>query len=121
MFPDWINRVAEEAHAIAMSMLHKKGRGAVLVGAVRVDTALEALLKAALAPPSSRETLFQPNRPLGLIDPAVEWAMPATSSGWLRATTRPAPTRSGHRWRYPILAVARTKAVHFPLHRPLAL
>ena len=56
-----------------------------------------------------------------VIDPAVEWAMPATSSGWLRATTRPAPTRSGHRWRYPILAVARTKAVHFPLHRPLSL
>lgn len=85
LLPDWIDVVAEEAHAIALSMLQEKGRGAVLVGAARVDTALEALLKAALAPPSSRETLFHPERPLGsfgarialaqrlgLIDPAVE-------------------------------------------------
>ncbi len=90
ILPDWINGVAEDAHAIALSMLKEKGRGAVLVGAARVDTALEALLKAALAPPSSRETLFQTDRPLGsfgarialaqrlgLIDPAVEQALNA--------------------------------------------
>ena len=59
ILPDWIDGVAEDAHAIALSMLQEKGRGAVLVGAARVDMALEALLKAALAPPSGRETLFQ--------------------------------------------------------------
>jgi len=88
LLPDWIDGVAENAHAIALSMLQEKGRGAVLVGAARVDTALEALLKAALAPPSSRETLFQNDRPLGsfgarfalaqrlgLIDPALERAL----------------------------------------------
>lgn len=90
LLPEWIDLVAEEAHAIALSMLEEKGRGAVLVGAARVDTALEALLKAALAPPSSRETLFHPDRPLGsfgarialaqrlgLIDPALEQALHA--------------------------------------------
>ena len=90
LLPHWIDGVAEDAHAIALSMLQEKGRGAVLVGAARVDTALEALLKAALAPPSSRETLFQPDKPLGsfgarialaqrlgLIDPALEQALHA--------------------------------------------
>jgi hypothetical protein len=90
LLPDWIDGVAEDAHAIALSMLQEKGRGAVLVGAARVDTALEALLKAALAPPSSRESLFQTDKPLGsfgarialaqrlgLIDPAVEQALHA--------------------------------------------
>jgi hypothetical protein len=90
LLPDWIDGVAEDAHAIALSMLQERGRGAVLVGAARVDTALEALLKAALAPPSSRETLFHPDRPLGsfgarialalrlgLIDPTVEKALHA--------------------------------------------
>ena len=90
LLPEWIDVVAEEAHAIALSMLQEKGRGAVLVGAARVDTALEGLLKASLAPPSSRETLFHPDRPLGsfgarialaqrlgLIDPAVEQALHA--------------------------------------------
>jgi hypothetical protein len=65
LLPEWIDGVAEQAHTIALSMLQEKGRGAVLVGAARVDTALEALLKAALAPPSSRETLFHTDRPLG--------------------------------------------------------
>jgi len=52
VLPEWINVVAEEAHAIALSMLHEKGRSAVLVGA-------------ALTPPSNRESLFHPDRPLG--------------------------------------------------------
>jgi hypothetical protein len=90
LLPEWIDVVAEEAHTIALSMLQEKGRGAVLVGAARVDTALESLLKAALAPPSSRETLFHTDRPLGsfgarialaqrlgLIDPAVEQSLHA--------------------------------------------
>jgi hypothetical protein len=46
-------------------MLSERGRGAVLVGAARVDAALDVLLKAALAPPSGSETLFLTDRPLG--------------------------------------------------------
>jgi hypothetical protein len=74
ILPDWIDGVAEDAHAIALSMLQEKGRGAVLVGAARVDMALEALLKAALAPPSGRETLFQIDRPLGSLGAKVALA-----------------------------------------------
>jgi hypothetical protein len=58
-------RVAESARTIALQMMSERGRGAVLVGGARVDAALEALLKAALAPPSGPETLFLTDRPLG--------------------------------------------------------
>jgi hypothetical protein len=58
-------RVAESARTIALQMLSERGRGAVLVGAARVDAALEVLLKASLAPPSGSETLFPTDRPLG--------------------------------------------------------
>lgn len=85
MTHEWIDLVAEEARIVALSMVREKGRGAVLVGAARVDAALEALLKAALAPPQGSETLFPTDRPLrsfgakialaarlSLIEPAVE-------------------------------------------------
>ena len=58
-------RVAESTRTIALQMMSERGRGAVLVGGARVDAALEALLKAALAPPSGPETLFLTDRPLG--------------------------------------------------------
>lgn len=58
-------RIAESARTIALQMMSERGRGAVLVGGARVDAALEALLKAALAPPSGPETLFLTDRPLG--------------------------------------------------------
>jgi len=58
-------RVAESARSIAQQMLQERGRGAVLVGAARVDAALEVLLKASLAPPLGSETLFPNDRPLG--------------------------------------------------------
>jgi hypothetical protein len=58
-------RVAESARTIDLQMMSERGRGAVLVGGARVDAALEALLKAALAPPSGPETLFLTDRPLG--------------------------------------------------------
>lgn len=80
--------VAESARTIALQMLSERGRGAVLVGAARVDAALEVLLKASLAPPSGSETLFPTDRPLGsfgarialaqrlgLIDHQVEMAL----------------------------------------------
>ena len=58
-------RIAESARTIALQMMSERGRGAVLVVGARVDAALEALLKAALAPPSGPETLFLTDRPLG--------------------------------------------------------
>ncbi len=62
---EWIEAAAEEARSVALGMLRERGRGAVLVGVARVDAALEALLKAALAPPRGSETLFHTDRPLG--------------------------------------------------------
>jgi hypothetical protein len=69
-------------------MLRERGRGAVLVGVARLDTALEVLLTAALAPPRGSETLLHGDRPLGsfgakialaarlgLIDAAVEQSL----------------------------------------------
>ena len=86
--PDWIEAAAEEARSVALGMLREQGRGAVLVGVARVDAALEALLKAALASPRGSETLFHTDRPLGsfgakialaarlgLIDAAVEQSL----------------------------------------------
>ena len=61
----WIEAAAEEARSVALGMLRERGRGAVLVGVARVDAALEAVLKAALAPPRGSETLFYTDRPLG--------------------------------------------------------
>ena len=63
--PDWIDAAAEEARSVALGMLRERGRGAVLVGVARLDTALEVLLSAALAPPRGSETLLHGDRPLG--------------------------------------------------------
>ena len=46
-------RVAESARTIALQMLQERVREAVLVGAARVDAALEVLLKACLSQPST--------------------------------------------------------------------
>lgn len=67
-------RVAETARTIALQMMSERGRGAVLVGGARVDGALEALLKAALAPPSGPETLFLTDRPLGFVGARIALA-----------------------------------------------
>jgi hypothetical protein len=58
--------IASEAMQIALQMLEERGRGAVLVGVARVDTALERLLQAVMAPSSEKsDGLFKPERPLG--------------------------------------------------------
>ena len=88
ILPDWIDAAAEEARSVALGMLRERGRGAVLVGVARLDTALEVLLTAALAPPRGSETLLHADRPLGslgakialaarlgLIDAAVEQSL----------------------------------------------
>lgn len=63
--PDSIEAAAEEARSGAVGMPRERGRGPVLVGVARVDAALEALLRAALAPPCGSESLFHTDRPLG--------------------------------------------------------
>jgi hypothetical protein len=77
------------ARTIALQMLEERGRGAVLVGVARVDTALEHMLQAVMGPaPAQGDGLFLPERPLGslgakaalasrlgLIDPAVAQAL----------------------------------------------
>ena len=57
---------AAAVRTMALQMLEERGRGAVLVGVARVDTALERLLLAVLLPsPGRSDALFQPDRPLG--------------------------------------------------------
>ncbi|MCP9793436.1 hypothetical protein KBZ20_16865 [Vulcanococcus limneticus Candia 3F8] len=77
---------AKQAQAVVIQMMAERGRGVVLVGAARLDFALENLLKAVMAPTSDDdERLFTPERSLGsfaakislaarlgLIDAAVE-------------------------------------------------
>ncbi|MFM8524464.1 MAG: hypothetical protein ACKOCM_02415 [Cyanobacteriota bacterium] len=107
LLPDWIEAAAEEARSVALGMLRERGRGAVLVGVARVDAALEALLKAALAPPRGSDTLFHADRPLGsfgakislaarlgLIDAAVEQSLHG-----LRCAFSPGHSASSSRWR----------------------
>jgi hypothetical protein len=63
------------ARRIALQMLQERGRGAVLVGVARVDTALEHLLQALLAPaPIRGDGLFLPDRPLGSLGAKVALA-----------------------------------------------
>ena len=66
---------AQAARTIALQMLEERGRGAVLVGVARVDSALEHLLQAVMAPASSKDDgLFLPERPLGSIGAKVALA-----------------------------------------------
>lgn len=82
---------AEQARNVAVQMMSERGRGLVLVGAARLDLALEHLLKAVMAPSAEPDDkLFTPDRSLGsfgakislaarlgLIAPAIEQALHA--------------------------------------------
>ncbi len=86
--PAVLNAV-NEAGNITAQLLKEGGRGAVLLGAARLDLALEKLLKATMNPHTGGEdNLFDPDRPLGtfsakialcyrlgLIDKQVEHAL----------------------------------------------
>ena len=51
----------DAARRIALQMLEERGRGAVLVGVARVDSALEHLLQAVMPPLSGKlSTRFDP-------------------------------------------------------------
>jgi hypothetical protein len=57
---------AEQARNVALQMMAERGRGLVLVGAARIDLALEHLLKAVMAPSDDPDDkLFTPDRSLG--------------------------------------------------------
>lgn len=85
---------AEQARTVVLQMMAERGRGVVLVGAARLDLALEHLLKAVMAPsPDHDDGLFTPERSLGsfaakitlagrlgLIDATVEKALHAIRS-----------------------------------------
>ncbi len=81
---------AQAARTIALQMLEERGRGAVLVGVARVDSALEHLLQAVMAPgPAKADGLFLPDRPLGSIGAKVALArrLGLIDSGVERALT----------------------------------
>lgn len=95
MSPDPLTvAAAEQARAVVLQMMAERGRGVVLVGAARLDLALEHLLKAVMAPSADNDDhLFTPDRSLGsfgakislaarlgLIDPAIEKALHAIRS-----------------------------------------
>lgn len=92
MSPDPLTlAAAEQARNVAVQMMTERGRGLVLVGAARLDLALEHLLKAVMAPSQEPDDkLFTPDRSLGsygakislaarlgLIEPLIEQALHA--------------------------------------------
>ena len=95
MTPDPLTlAAAEQARNVAVQMMVERGRGLVLVGAARLDLALEHLLKAVMAPSAEPDDkLFTPDRSLGscgakislaarlgLIAPPIEQALHAIRS-----------------------------------------
>ena len=95
MTPDPLTlAAAEQARSVAVQMMAERGRGLVLVGAARLDLALEHLLKAVMAPSTEPDDkLFTPDRSLGsygakislaarlgLIEAAIEQALHAIRS-----------------------------------------
>lgn len=82
---------AEQARTVVLQMMAERGRGVVLVGAARLDLALEHLLQAVMAPSAEPDDkLFTPDRSLGsfgakitlaarlgLIEPSIERALHA--------------------------------------------
>lgn len=84
----------DQGRKVAVQMMAERGRGLVLVGAARLDLALEHLLKAVMAPSAEPDDkLFTPDRSLGsdgakislaarlgLIEAAIEQALHAIRS-----------------------------------------
>ena len=128
---------SDAARTIALQMLQERGRGAVLVGAARVDAALERLLQAVLLPaPGSTDPFFQPDRPLGsfgaritlaarlgLIEPPVEQALQTlrrVHNTFAHSTTTATLTDPGHADRLAqAYAAARSNTLWQPLERIL--
>ncbi len=70
-------KAAEQARNVALQMMAERGRGLVLVGAARLDLALEHLLKAVMAPNAKPDDkLFTPDRPLGSLGAKIFSGLP---------------------------------------------
>lgn len=70
-----VEAAADEARKIAIQLLKEGGRGAVLLGAARLDYALERLLKAVMHPHvGGDDNLFDPDRPLGTFSAKISLA-----------------------------------------------
>ncbi|QPN64627.1 DUF4145 domain-containing protein [Synechococcus sp. CBW1004] len=95
MTPDPLTiAAAEQARTVVLQMMAERGRGVVLVGAARLDLAVEHLLKAVMAPSQDTDDrLFTPERSLGsfaakitlaarlgLIDSSIEASLHAVRS-----------------------------------------
>jgi hypothetical protein len=118
-------------------MLQERGRGAVLVGAARVNAALERLLQAVLLPDSgTTDPFFQPDRPLGsfgaritlvarlgLIEPPVQQALQTlrrVRNDVEHSTTTATLTDPGHADRlFQPYAAARANTLWEPLEQIL--
>ena len=75
MSPDPLTvAAAEQARNVALQMMAERGRGLVLVGAARLDLALEHLLKAVMAPAQAPTTSSSP--------PIAPTAATAPKSPW---------------------------------------
>lgn len=91
---------AEQARNVAVQMMSERGRGLVLVGAARLDLALEHLLKAVMAPSAEPDDkLFTPDRSLGSygakISLAARLTAPSRPAGRERNGTVPHRRGSG--------------------------
>ena len=68
-------RVATEASGVAMQLLKEGARGAVLLGAARLDFALERMLKTVMhSHPGGEDNLFDTDRPLGTFSAKIALA-----------------------------------------------
>jgi hypothetical protein len=64
-----------EAKKLAIQLMKEKGRGGVLLGAARLDYALEKLLKSVMQPNvGGDDNLFDPDRPLGSFSAKISLA-----------------------------------------------
>ena len=68
-------KAAAEATIIALQLIKEGGRGAVLLGAARLDLGLEKLLKAVMTSHiGGDDNLFDPDRPLGTFSAKISLA-----------------------------------------------
>jgi hypothetical protein len=126
---------AAAARTIALQMLEERGRGAVLVGVARVDTALEHLLQAVMGPgPVKGDGLFLPERPLGslgakaalasrlgLIDPAVAQALAVLRNAFAHSAESASLADPAHSARLAdVVGKARSNPLWTPLETVLA-
>lgn len=69
------NRITEEVMSVISKLARESERSAVIIGAARLDAALEKLLRAVLRHnPGGADDLFDPDRPLGSVSAKIALA-----------------------------------------------